>query len=388
MEKKPNSKKLWIWIIAGILLISGIGLVTYLLWPKKSVESKSIEQTTENESIKAFKNQVAKIKKVQQDLNQAVLQHENILKERQKDASRNKQTDQQIKDLKRLEKYITDLKTKKRKVDQILPKLEEQINKFSQESEPNQEEIKGISEELGISYEPVEEISTNNSLTKNKSASNPASENTSPNKINNSSDQNNPNLQQFQTLRNQAQELVEELEKIIKRDEEAINNWDSQEQQVKEAANNLVGGNMQKYMNNLQHHLSAVKSNKQTLAGYASEQDYQTFLSSSSETQKANLGLIEDAIKHTLKSFKEHLDTLLGFSQEMFKMVEDMFKGLEESGLVDEEAKKGKQEMEEGKKVISNCQAKLGKMEKLDIAEQIKIIKEVWQKLEELDKQN
>ena len=58
-------------------------------------------------------------------------------------------------------------------------------------------------------------------------------------------------------------------------------------------------------------------------------------------------------------------------------MVEEVFKSLEENDLVDEEARQGKKEMEESKKILNACQTKLSEMEKLSISEQIKVIKEV-----------
>ena len=117
-NKKPNSKKLWIWIIAGILLISGIGLITYLFWPKKPSETK---QTTKRNysSTQQFQNQINQIKQKLNDLE-----------------NKNQQ--------KSLETRLTSLENK-------LNNLTQQINseqvKISGEI---QQEIKEISEELGL----------------------------------------------------------------------------------------------------------------------------------------------------------------------------------------------------------------------------------------------
>src|SRR5436190_9900082 len=109
----------------------------------------------------------------------------------------------------------------------------------------------------------------------------------------------------------------------------------------------MDGREIGKIINSVKNYLGVAKSNKLVLEGYASEQDYQVFMGASEETQKANLELIEDAVKAALKSGREHLSTALNSAQEFLKIGEEMLKGLEESGLDNEEIAKGKREMEE-----------------------------------------
>jgi len=158
--------------------------------------------------------------------------------------TQNKHVESDIKDIPRLEKHISDLKTKKQKVEAILPKLEEQINSLGQETELKQEvvreveqEINSLNQELGIKEEIKQEAPADGSKQEILSQEPPVAGSPSENNLvsdNAPQDGSNPNsqtankqntnLQEFQTLRSQTQELIEELEKIIKRDEEAINN--------------------------------------------------------------------------------------------------------------------------------------------------------------------
>lgn len=65
------------------------------------------------------------------------------------------------------------------------------------------------------------------------------------------------------------------------------------------------------YVSQITTYLDTTKKNLKLLEGYSSDKDYNIFIKSSPETQKTNLSLVQDAVKHTLKSVKECFDEQL-----------------------------------------------------------------------------
>jgi hypothetical protein len=139
----------------------------------------------------------------------------------------------------------------------------------------------------------------------------------------------------------------------------------------------MGGGKIGEFMNLVKNYLEIAKSNKSTLEN-------------SSETQ------LPDAIKNTLKSTKEHLNSLLSSAQEMLKIGEDMLEEFikqekevqqdeemagthlkENSKTREEGARKDLNEIKANKQVLINFQVKLTEMEQLGAGEQIKVVKEV-----------
>jgi hypothetical protein len=77
-------------------------------------------------------------------------------------ADQDKHVESEIKDILRPQQHLADLKIRKQKIENILPKLEEQINDLNQESDPEiikqiEQEIKSLNQELGI-FEETKQV--------------------------------------------------------------------------------------------------------------------------------------------------------------------------------------------------------------------------------------
>ena len=227
----------------------------------------------------------------------------------------------------------------------------------------------------------------------NSQTNNPPSPN-SPSNGNQGNQNNGTNTEKFQSFRNQSKELITQTEKIIANYTKRISEFKTANEKAKKEAQeigqefDMEQGEIGKVMKDLEHHLEIAKRNKTTLTDYTSEKDYQTFLSASSETQQSNLDLIQDAIKHTIKSTQENLSDCLNCTQKVIKVTEEMFQELKESGLDNEELAKQEKELEENKTTITNLQTKLGELEKQSINEQIKTLSEVWTTFEKMEAQS
>jgi hypothetical protein len=266
-----------------------------------------------------------------------------------------------------LEKQINNL-VQNQKKQEAIRKIQQQLNKLAQELE-----IKLVTAKLRAERKKPAPSPNKTSVTKRSSSSNrSAPVDNSPSETN----ENNP-PQTFQTLRSQAQELIALLDKIIQDYDKRLKDFDKANEQAKEQGFDMDQGPIGEIMKSIKHHLEIAKRNKSTLEGYVSEEDYQTFLKASSETQQSNIELIEDAVKHTIKSTQENLSNTLKQALEMAKVAEGMFQGLEESGASNEEIQKSKKELEEGKKTMNDCQTKLSELEEHSTEEQIKTLGEV-----------
>ncbi|RHZ36288.1 hypothetical protein [endosymbiont GvMRE of Glomus versiforme] len=401
-ERESKSKKHLIWVIIALVFLAIIGgLVYFLTRPKETKQNNSLAttKTTANQpNTQFFQNQLTKIKKAKQELNQAILQHENILKERQKEATSLKQTESEIQDIQRLENFLTNLKTKKQKIESILPKLEEQINNLAQEIELKEEiiqqirkEIKELNQELEIPEEP-KKVPTNPQKTNPnpispKTANNPANPN-------NKDDKNNSPAQIFQNLRQQSQELTTLLDEIIENYEKKLKDFDAAEKQAKEAgAEDFWQETMGKFIEFLKFHLDMSKRQKENLLEhYASEKNYNEFLKQGSESQQTHVSMFEDTLNHVLDESRIRLKELIRdhYLGNFIKMGNEMLDGLKEAkknGLeVDQaEVNKLEKQLKEIQEVWENIRDKLEDFENKNIVEKVQLVKEAWKTALELE---
>jgi len=342
------------------------------------------------------------------------LQHEIILKERQEKQTSTKLSETDIKEQQKLEKFITDLRTKQVKIENILPQLEQQIQDLTKNQIANSDNnsslieataqirssLRQLNTELGLPDEPLPIIANNSTA-------------------NNFPNAENSLLQDFKLLRLQSQELILLLEKIILNYEKNVNDFKTANAEAKKAAResgiefDMEQGKIGEMAKQIESYLNIAKRNKPILEGYASEKDYQTFLSASSETQKANLDLIQDALNHAIKSLKEHFQSFINDNSEwIIELSEGAIKALEDlitsepkfrenlqadflkekSKLSEEKMKqdleKAKRDLQYLKDTFASIKDKLDEFDNQNSATQINFLQEIWQSLKELEARN
>ncbi|CAI2183036.1 2348_t:CDS:2 [Funneliformis geosporum] len=177
------------------------------------------------------------IKQALTTLNHNITQTQSSLQTKRTEQTQNPQNNNLPTEINQLEQQLITYQAQKQKVETIILKLELQIVSLSQGngSEPKQEqsisqlesEIKEINQELGIKEEPKEKKPDNNenpkSPTKNPESPkekdddlpNKDKKDTPPPKLPDDPKKDNPNLAEFQTLRENTKSLIIKLEKMI-----------------------------------------------------------------------------------------------------------------------------------------------------------------------------
>ncbi|CAG8678035.1 7093_t:CDS:2, partial [Ambispora leptoticha] len=201
-----------------------------------------------------FQTQLSQIKKTLTTLNHNITQTESSLQQKRTQLTQTPSDNNLQTEINQLQQQLTAYKSQKQKLETILPKLEQQINSLNSPSENNSEqeqiiqqleqEIKEINQELGIddkTDKPTpkkDDKPTKNPKSpkeKDNKSPNHKEDNPKPDPNNNKnpspSPQPNPHnspdnsqIQTFQTLHNQTQDLITELEKIEQELEENLTN--------------------------------------------------------------------------------------------------------------------------------------------------------------------
>jgi hypothetical protein len=468
-ERERERPKYWLWVILGVVLVGGIGAGVYY-FIKQNTETKS--QSFE-EQVQTLNNHLVELQEYSAILDSSIAQIETSLQSKKQEQIQNPSDSNLPIEINQLEQQLTTCKTQKEKLENILPKLEQQtfnlkskekagvIQELEQEIKKNIKEFqfndnlkiktpdlststyKDLEDDTLIIQQYLENCNkineaNPNNLTKTADGRrwyevckakyeeglqhirdirakfmgyNPNQDDIidcrttfrkkwsnifdpqapkKPDKPDNPtppSPQPNPQnyIQLFQRLQGQVSELNTLLEKINRDYQEVRDKYDALPQMSRDMIENMFKDyvSVKSFINSLDP-LGNGKLNE-----YASDSDYQIFLSASPETQKINLELFEGNFDLVLKETKESLENnIFHYFEKVTKWGEDWIKEMKRMGADPLTISNAQFEIDKQKFLISKKNVRFRDFNQETIAEKIEAIQKTYQELEEIDWKN